>query len=43
MADPAETINSSLVVLIALVVLTALIFGMDTAFAKFSCSCSSAR
>jgi len=29
-----ETINSSIVVFIALVVLTALIFGMDTLFAK---------
>ena len=31
----AETLNSSLVVLIALVVLTSAIFGMDTAFSKF--------
>jgi len=31
----SETINASLVVLIALVVLTALIFVMDTAFAHF--------
>ncbi len=31
----SETINSSLVVLIALVVLTTLIFGMDWAFSKF--------
>ena len=30
----AETINSSIVVLVAVVVLTALIFGMDTLFAK---------
>ncbi len=30
----AETMNSSVVVLIALVVLTAVIFGMDTVFAK---------
>jgi len=29
-----ETINSSIVVLVAVVVLTALIFGMDTLFAK---------
>jgi preprotein translocase subunit SecE len=31
----AETINSSIVVLIALVVMTALIFGLDTLFSKF--------
>ena len=31
-----ETLNSSLVVLIALVVLTTIIFGMDTAFSKFT-------
>jgi preprotein translocase subunit SecE len=31
----AETLNSSAVVLIALVVLTAAIFGMDTVFSKF--------
>ena len=31
-----ETLNAALVVLIALVVLTTLIFGMDTAFAKFT-------
>ena len=30
----AETINSSIVVLVALIVLTAIIFGMDTFFAK---------
>ena len=30
----AETINSSIVVFVAVVVLTALIFGMDTLFAK---------
>ncbi len=31
----AETLNSSVVVLVAVVVLTAAIFGMDTAFSKF--------
>ena len=31
----AETLNSSVVVLIAVVVLTSLIFGLDTAFSKF--------
>jgi preprotein translocase subunit SecE len=31
-----ETLNSSLVVLIALIVLTAVIFGMDTGFSKFT-------
>ena len=31
-----ETINSSVVVLIAMVVLTAIIFGLDTSFAKFT-------
>jgi preprotein translocase subunit SecE len=31
----AETINSSIVVFIALVVLTSVIFGMDTLFSKF--------
>ena len=31
----AETINSSIVVFIALVVLTSMIFGMDTLFSKF--------
>ena len=31
----AETINSSIVVFVALVALTAAIFGMDTAFSKF--------
>ena len=31
----AETLNSSVVVLIALVAMTALIFGFDTAFSKF--------
>ena len=31
----AETLNSSIVVLIALVVMTALIFGLDTVFSKF--------
>jgi len=31
----AETINSATVVLIALVVLTTVIFGMDTVFSKF--------
>jgi preprotein translocase subunit SecE len=30
-----ETLNSSVVVLIALVVLTSAIFGMDTVFSKF--------
>jgi preprotein translocase SecE subunit len=30
-----ETLNSSVVVFIALVVLTAAIFGMDTVFSKF--------
>jgi preprotein translocase subunit SecE len=30
-----ETMNSALVVLVAVVVLTAAIFGMDTAFSKF--------
>ena len=30
-----ETLNAAIVVLIALIVLTALIFGMDTTFAKF--------
>jgi preprotein translocase subunit SecE len=30
-----ETLNSAIVVLIALVVLTSLIFGLDTAFSKF--------
>jgi preprotein translocase subunit SecE len=32
----AETLNSSIVVLIALIVLTSVIFGMDTAFSKFT-------
>jgi preprotein translocase subunit SecE len=32
----AETLNSSVVVLIALVVLTSAIFGMDTVFSKFT-------
>jgi preprotein translocase subunit SecE len=32
----AETLNAALVVLIALVVLTTIIFGMDTAFSKFT-------
>ncbi len=31
----AETINSSIVVFIAVVILTAVIFGMDTVFSKF--------
>ena len=31
-----ETLNAALVVLIALIVLTSLIFGMDTAFSKFT-------
>ena len=30
-----ETLNSSVVVLIAVVVLTAIIFGLDTSFSKF--------
>jgi len=32
----SETLNSSFVVLVAVVVLTAFIFGLDTAFAKFT-------
>ncbi|MHB8467731.1 MAG: preprotein translocase subunit SecE [Acidimicrobiales bacterium] len=32
----AETLNASTVVLIALIVLTAVIFAMDTSFAKFT-------
>ena len=31
-----ETLNSAIVVLIALIVLTSLIFGMDTGFSKFT-------
>ena len=31
----AETLNSSVVVFIAVVILTAVIFGMDTVFSKF--------
>jgi preprotein translocase subunit SecE len=32
----SETLNAAVVVLIALIVLTSLIFAMDTAFAKFT-------
>src|SRR5665213_1198318 len=32
----AETLNASIVVLIALIVLTSMIFGMDTLFSKFT-------
>jgi preprotein translocase subunit SecE len=31
-----ETINASMVVLIALIVMTTIIFGMDTSFSKFT-------